>query len=229
MARSVPRSTADTMRPVLVVARRLVIAAVTLVAISAGVTCAPRSSAASPGAPREDVEAAREHYRRALNAYDLGKYPQAIAAFEAAYEAKPDPALLYNIAQAHRLNGDLRKAVTFYRTYLRKVPKAPNRAEVEQRIDALERQERERELSPEARPSDVSGPRLNARPSDADRAAPLSLDANVADAPEPKSLHERWWFWAAVGAAVVGATVAVLATQTPEAPSAPLGTRRVDF
>jgi tetratricopeptide (TPR) repeat protein len=86
----------------------------------------------------DDSATAREHYQKGTSNYDLGRYPEAIKEFEAAYELKNDPALLYNLAQSYRLAGNSEQALHFYRTYLRYVPKAPNRAEIESRIAQLD-------------------------------------------------------------------------------------------
>jgi tetratricopeptide (TPR) repeat protein len=94
--------------------------------------------AAGSPARADDAQAAKEHYQKGSSFYDLGRYPEAIKEFEAAYELKNDPAFLYNLAQAHRLAGNSEQALHFYRTYLRYVPKAPNRAEIEGRISQLE-------------------------------------------------------------------------------------------
>jgi tetratricopeptide (TPR) repeat protein len=92
------------------------------------------------GAPAraEDAGSAREHYQKGTSFYDLGRYAEAIKEFEAAYEIKNDPALLYNLAQSHRLAGNSEQALHFYRTYLRYVPNAKNRAEIEDRIKQLD-------------------------------------------------------------------------------------------
>jgi len=94
--------------------------------------------ASQPPARADDAVSAREHYQKGTSYYDLGKYDDAIKEFEAAYEIKNDPALLYNLAQSNRLAGNSDQALHFYRTYLRYVPKAANRAEIESRIAQLE-------------------------------------------------------------------------------------------
>lgn len=66
-------------------------------------------------------------------AFDLGQYEEAIAT-RAAYKIKDDPALLYNLGQAHRLAGHHSEALHFYKTFLSRSPDAPNRDEVEKRI-----------------------------------------------------------------------------------------------
>ncbi|HEY2902927.1 MAG TPA: tetratricopeptide repeat protein [Polyangia bacterium] len=95
--------------------------------------------AAAGVAHAEDTTAAREHYQKGTAFFDLGKYQEAIKEFEAAYEAKNDPAFLYNLAQAHRLAGNPEQALRFYRTYLRRNPNPPNRADIEDKIKQLEK------------------------------------------------------------------------------------------
>jgi tetratricopeptide (TPR) repeat protein len=93
---------------------------------------------ASVPARADDAATAREHYQKGTSFYDLGRYAEAIKEFEAAYEIKNDPALLYNLAQSNRLAGNSEQALHFYRTYLRYVPNAKNRVEIEDRIKQLE-------------------------------------------------------------------------------------------
>jgi hypothetical protein len=83
-------------------------------------------------------QAAREHYQKGSVAYELGHYDAAITEYEAAYRAFNEPTLLYNLGQAHRLARHLTEALHFYKMYLIKVPDAPNRADVEARINALQ-------------------------------------------------------------------------------------------
>jgi tetratricopeptide (TPR) repeat protein len=81
---------------------------------------------------------ARAHYRRGTNAFNLGHYLEAVKEYEAAYQMKDDPALLFNIAQAYRLAGENESAVRVYKSYLHQVPDAPNRSEVEKRLAELQ-------------------------------------------------------------------------------------------
>ena len=82
----------------------------------------------------DNKAAAKEHYTRGTSFYDLGHYDEAIKEFEAAYELKNDPAFLYNLAQSYRMAGKHDQALHFYKTYLRYVPKAPNKADIEEKI-----------------------------------------------------------------------------------------------
>jgi tetratricopeptide (TPR) repeat protein len=101
----------------------------------------------------DDVSAARQHYLKGTREYDLGHYLEAVKEYEAAYKAKDDPALLFNIAQAYRLAGKNENAIRAFKSYLHRVPRAPNRAEVETRIaelqKAVDQQARAKEGPPE--------------------------------------------------------------------------------
>lgn len=85
----------------------------------------------------EASRSAMEHFRRGTRAYDLGHFTEAAAEYEKAYEAKENPALLYNLGQAYRGAGEHQKALNAYRAYLRNAADAPNRQEVVHFIEAL--------------------------------------------------------------------------------------------
>jgi len=97
------------------------------------VLCALLLAAAEPAG-----DAAREHYRKGEAAYDRHEYGRAIDEFQQAYNLTNAPALLFNLAQAHRLHGDWAEARDLYRSYLRETPDAPNRTDVEARIDEMD-------------------------------------------------------------------------------------------
>jgi tetratricopeptide (TPR) repeat protein len=80
---------------------------------------------------------AMDHFHRGTRAYDLGHFTEAAAEYEKAYEAKENPALLYNLGQAYRGAGEHQKALNAYRAYLRNAPDAGNRDEVAHFIEAL--------------------------------------------------------------------------------------------
>lgn len=101
------------------------------------------SVAASPRhafADDEATEQARRHYQEAQKQFDLGMWDAAVSEFTKAYELRPDPNFLYNMAQAYRRGGNVRRAIDLYKNYLIKVPKSSQRAEVEERIQSLQRQ-----------------------------------------------------------------------------------------
>jgi hypothetical protein len=94
----------------------------------------PQEKAASA----DVVASAKQHTKQGTAYYNLDRQTEALAEYEAAYLAVPDPALLFNIAQCHRKLGHDKEAVAFYKTYLRNAPRAANRADVEKRIQEIE-------------------------------------------------------------------------------------------
>jgi tetratricopeptide (TPR) repeat protein len=106
-----------------------------LVVLTAVLLCAATARAQEKP---DNKAAAKEHYNRGTSFYDLGKYNEAIKEFEAAYQPKNDPAFLYNLAQSYRQAGNHERAVHFYKTYLRYVPNAKNRADIEDKIKTEE-------------------------------------------------------------------------------------------
>ena len=98
------------------------------------------SGAYAEVAHADDAQRAKELFEEGTRYFDLGQFDKAIDAWQAGYRQKADSRFLYNIAQAYRLAGDAGKAIFFYKGYLRNSPKASNRAEVEQKIQALQKQ-----------------------------------------------------------------------------------------
>src|SRR5580698_6101233 len=79
------------------------------------------------------------HYQQATRAYDLGKYQEAVDEYQKVYEIDGDPVMLYNIAQAYRLNDQPQESIHFYRRYLQRSPEARNREDVNRKIVNLEK------------------------------------------------------------------------------------------
>ena len=71
--------------------------------------------------------------------HDAGDYSNAIAAFTQAYVIAPSPALLFNLAQAYRLQGNCDDAALMYRRYLATNPGAGQRALAESHLASVER------------------------------------------------------------------------------------------
>jgi tetratricopeptide (TPR) repeat protein len=106
-----------------------------LVVAIALVVCVPSVRAAGDG---DSLQEAKDHYDRGMAHYELGEFAAAVEQFKAAYARSQAPGLLFNLAQASRLNKDYEQALHFYRTYLRVRPEAANRDDVEKRIAELE-------------------------------------------------------------------------------------------
>lgn len=85
-----------------------------------------------------DTETAKAQYKKGLSAYALGDYAEAAKAYEAAFNAEPDPALLYNAAQAHRLAGNKARALTLYRNYIKLFPAHAAKSEAPRHVNNLQ-------------------------------------------------------------------------------------------
>jgi tetratricopeptide (TPR) repeat protein len=92
----------------------------------------------APAAPRTNP-AAEARYEAGVTAYEQGRYRDAVERFKEADELAPSPLLSFNIAKVYERMADDRNALAAYRTYLRRLPEAENRAAVLERIGALER------------------------------------------------------------------------------------------
>jgi tetratricopeptide (TPR) repeat protein len=167
----------------------------------------------TPAAANADsarLREARAHYEQAVANYNLDEYAPALAEFREAYRIKPDPSFLFNIAQCHRKLGQNDAALDFYRKYLRNLPDAPNRADVERMIAELHAKETAPQPDATPAPAPVAAPTpVPAPPPLAAPAPEATLIATPATpAPQPSSpVYKRWWFWTGVGVIVVSAVV----------------------
>jgi tetratricopeptide (TPR) repeat protein len=144
-------------------AGRIRVAAVLLaVGLAVALTSAPWPARAD----EKTTEQARQHYAKGKQAFDLGKWDDAIAEFEAAYKLRSDPTFLFNMAQAYRRKGDLQRALDLYKNYLIENPETPKRDDIEKRIRALEK-----EMKNPAR-RQIEAPAPVAKPSASPPAAP---------------------------------------------------------
>src|SRR5437867_4127540 len=69
-------------------------------------------------ASRADKTKARDHFKRGMAHFVMDRYDEAIREFDAGFTEEPQPAFLYNIAQAHRKAGRPEQAIAFYKKYL---------------------------------------------------------------------------------------------------------------
>jgi hypothetical protein len=91
-----------------------------------------------PAAAQDADRKARSLFQQGKQAYEDGNYRDAWDYFRQAYLLSKRPELLYNVGQsADRLRMD-REALAAFRLYLKKLPNADNRREVENRVRALE-------------------------------------------------------------------------------------------
>jgi len=217
----------------------------------AAALCAAALVVVVPGAAQAkpvDYEAAKNHFDEGTKAFNLGEFKKAIEEYKAAYNAKPDPVFLYNIAQSYRMANDTAQAVFFYRSYLRNAPSAPNRREVEERVRKLEAQlalQRQVTTEPPNTPVRPTGMGENGEPratttttatepattepattSTSSTTSSSSSLAVTATPSEKKPLYKKWWLWTIVGGVVVvglGVGLGVGLSQRDTPPSAAFG------
>jgi hypothetical protein len=191
---------------------------------------------------------ARVYLDKATAAFALDRYADAAENFEKAFELKPEPALLYNAAQAHRLAGNKERALSLYENYLRVYGKRDKREEVETHIAELKQAiEHDKAVAtspptgtePTAGTATVSSPALAspppsrppaalpAAPVPASPSSPSVLVSQPAQAQaDDGSVLKKPWFWAVVGGGVVAAVVigVLLASGGTKDPSPSFGT-----
>jgi tetratricopeptide (TPR) repeat protein len=142
---------------------------------------------------------AREAFREAARRYDLGDYPKALELFKLAYLNFEEPKILFNIGQCQRQMSQKVEAITAYRSYLRKVPDASNRDEVQHLIQQLEAAIAVEQSAKNAPPAALVMP----------SPVPSVVMAPAPVAPTP--VYKKWWLWTSVviAAAAVGTAIGV--------------------
>ena len=161
-------------------------------------------AAADPGAPSE--EAAKALYAAARAEYDAGQFKNALLHFRDAYDQSMRPQLLYNVGlAADRLRYNQTARDAFVR-YLKELPDADNRVEVENRIKAL-REIIDREAAASRAPSAVAAAAPVLAGTDARTSAPPKSDRQEASG---GGLMSKWWFWTVAGVVVAGATTGII-------------------
>lgn len=204
---------------------------------------APRTSADAERDPMQLDAEARGLFVAGREAFDAGRYDNALDYFTRAYALSGRPGLLFNIASsAERLRRD-EEALRGYQAYLEAMPEAPNREYTEGRIAFLREQLRgESARAPSVHAASVAAPAPSPPPREVARPAPAAVPRAAAHEPgddleppiAPAALavgevraedrdrggdvtHEAW-FWTLIGIAVVGAgagiTAGVIASQS---------------
>jgi tetratricopeptide (TPR) repeat protein len=114
--------------------KRLLFAAIVL-ALAA--TSAFADSFVDEGAGMPVPEKARLLADRGRQLQRDGKFAEALEAYKAAYVLAPSPGLLFNLAQAYRLNGDCDDAAWMYKRFLDTSPREDLRALVNEHLEKL--------------------------------------------------------------------------------------------
>ncbi len=102
---------------------------------------APSPTPASRPAKVDKKKLAKQYVDSGLAAQDAGDYDTALSLYGKAYELVPHPALLFNMAQVHRLAGRLEAAIDLYKQYLGNEPSGPMAKTSRELLTALEAQQ----------------------------------------------------------------------------------------
>ena len=100
--------------------------------------CTSSGASAQEGSLDPDAEA-RALFEAGVYAFESERYTEALGHFERSYELSERPKLLYNIGLAAERIPDVARAIDAFESFLRALPDAENRADVEQRLEALRR------------------------------------------------------------------------------------------
>src|SRR4051812_37467160 len=112
-----------------------------------------------PLSARGDEPTARELFDKGTAAYALGHFDEAAADYEKAFSIKPDPALLYNAAQAHRQANNKKRALMLYQNYVKLYgTRISNRADVERVIVTLKHAIESEQQASSAPPTGTNAP-----------------------------------------------------------------------
>lgn len=150
------------------------------------------------GSAQVDRAKAKKHFDRGEKLFALGKFETALEQYQLAYDAAPIPDFLFNMGQCHRNLGDYEAAIFSFRKYLKLVPDADDREQVEAYIDELEAEQDKRNS---AKFGFEKTPPPDEKP--------------VAGTP----VYKKWWFWTAVVAVgAAGGTGVYLATRPGDGP-----------
>lgn len=107
---------------------------------------APPEQAAGEVVPQGDESLAQVHFEAGRQYYDRGEYTNALREFTRSYELSHRGELNYNISLCHQGLEDFAQAIAFLERYLAEVADAPNRSNLERRLQSL----RERRAAREA-------------------------------------------------------------------------------
>jgi tetratricopeptide (TPR) repeat protein len=159
----------------------------------------------------DDTSKARKHFEKGKNLYDAGDFAPALVEFKEAFRLRDDAAFLFNMGQCHSKLGDDSAALHAYKSFLRRKPEAPNRAQVEARIAEIEERQKQPAVAPLVPPPDSPPLLPNLQPVATTPSPALDLQSTQPiSEPAPTPVLKSWWFWTGVGVVIVGGVTTAL-------------------
>jgi iron complex outermembrane receptor protein len=176
------------------------------------------SLSAQPDADRRDR--AREHFEAGREHHKLGRFDDAIAEYEVAYELVPLPDILFNIGQCYRNLSNHERAIFFFERFLHESPDATDAPAVRKLIRELEHELALTKVEKAETATVALAPPPPPPPPEA--LAPPPVEAEV----EAEGVHRQWWFWTiiVVGVAAAAAAGSAYALRPGDPPAGTLGT-----
>ena len=160
------------------------------ISIALVLVCSLASAAAAQS--EEDRKAqAKKDVAAGLAAQDAGKYDEAIALDQRAYDAVPHPEILFNLAQAHRLNGDNAKALEYYQSYLAVDPKGRVAKDARKWVKKLEKTVAKEKADAEARAAEEAKKAEEARQAEEARKKAEEEEKRKAEEERRKKAEEK--------------------------------------
>ncbi len=165
------------------------------------------------------TDQAKAMARRSIIEYDSGEYVQALEDVKRAYELDPRPAFLFNIGQCERALGHHRQAAAAFKSFLREMPKAKNRARTEALVAEMTELAQKDDAAEKAKPAPSPPPAVvvTEAPPPAPDAGTPAPEAAVTAAPERRR-HIPALTWGlgggGLGVAIVGGVLFGLAEST---------------
>jgi iron complex outermembrane recepter protein len=121
---------------------------------------------------------ARKHFKNGMALIAEGRFDEGISELEEAYEIRPHPNVLFNIARAHESAGRPAQALTFYSRYLDTNP--PDAAKVTEQVTQLAAMQKKDSAPTETVPSADAGVEVIASASTTDSAVLAKLEVLTA-------------------------------------------------
>jgi tetratricopeptide (TPR) repeat protein len=170
-----------------------------LLLLCALVVATPRARVAWADDPA--TRTAQRAFDKGDKLFALGRFDEALEQYQKAFDAKPIPDMLFNIGQCYRNLNDYDSAIFSFRKFLTLAPETERRQAVEQLIDELEARKAHAEVLTRERKAEEKQ-----------------------QAPKPRSIVTRWWFWTGlVAVAAAGGGAAYVLTRDDGAPASDLG------
>jgi tetratricopeptide (TPR) repeat protein len=197
------------------------------------VALAPRAARADQQA---DIAAAQKLYDEGKRLYNVGKFDDAVVAFEKAYDLYRAPEFLFNIGQCYRNLRNFERSIFVFESYLREKPSTDKRALVEELIAEMKlevQRQKEKQQQDEQDASALAKKQREAQLEVLERQKQADLERierdrqqrALTEEPAGKPVYKKWWFWTIAGGVAVAAVGGiVLATGGDELPAGSLGT-----